>query len=357
MQSEPNRESRRFFYVLLAVVLVLGVIFLRPYLMTLLFAVLLAFLFQPLYDWFEKVYKGRQWLAVPSTIIGIGLLFVIPLSLAAALVVRVVTDFVQAAMRGGNGAGGAFSISALVEQLNTLLAALPWIGYRVTEADVITRLQGLAATVQSSAWQGFQGIGTTLTSLVPIVFITLYVMSAVFSHYHKISRYIHALSPLDDQIDRMYAKRITSMIISMVRGTFVIAALQGIVTGLSLWIVGVPYAAFLGLLATVVSIIPLGSVVVAVPFAIYLAFTGNLFAAVFVAGVNLLITSNIDNVLRPRLVMKEANLHPSLVLIGLFAGISSFGFLGIIFGPVLMVILATTIEVYRLYFAPGSVEG
>ncbi|HSI21187.1 MAG TPA: AI-2E family transporter [Verrucomicrobiae bacterium] len=346
---KQSTNARRFFYILLSAIILFSAWLLKPYLTVLTFAVLLAFLFHPLYTWIERSTKGRNWIAVPLALLCVLLTFIVPLILAGLLVANVVAEFAHNAASSNLSSG--FSVNAFVDQMNALLVHLPG-GYQLAAATVHEKLLALAAAVQSSAWHGLQGIGGKLSFVIPTIFITIYVMGAVFTRYHRISQYLHRLSPLHDEIDTLYARRITSMIVSMVKGTLVIALIQGVLTGLLFWVTGVPYAAFFGLLATIASIIPLGSGIIAIPVGLILILTGSVWQGIFQIATNVLIVSNVDNILRPRLVSKEASLHPALTLLGVFAGIAQFGFLGVIYGPVCMVVLVTTLEVYREYFAP-----
>jgi predicted PurR-regulated permease PerM len=343
-------HARRFFYVLLSLVLIGGALFLRPYLMVVLFASILGLLFHGMYAWIERICGGRQWLAVPLSMIGVLLTFVVPVAITGALVAHVVSSFAHSASSAN--LVSQFSLTATIDQINHFLSTIPGVHYTISIDMVNGKLQDIIAVLRNGVWHGLEGLGGTIAFLIPATFITIYVMGAVFTHYHKINDYLHRISPLDDTIDSLYARRISAMITSMVRGTFVIATLQGIFTGIFLWIGGVPYAAFFGLITVVLSIIPLGSGLIALPAGVLLILTGAVWQGVLqIAGYFIVIT-NTDNFLRPKLVSKEANLHPALTLLGAFTGIAQFGFLGLIYGPVIMVVLTTTIEVYRQYFAP-----
>jgi predicted PurR-regulated permease PerM len=74
--------------------------------------------------------------------------------------------------------------------------------------------------------------------------------------------------------------------------------------------------------------------------------TGNIVGGLTVIANHLLIVTNIDNVLRPRLVPKDAKLNSALTILSVFAGVAMFGFLGIIIGPVIMILVVSTIQVY-----------
>lgn len=82
------------------------------------------------------------------------------------------------------------------------------------------------------------------------------------------------------------------------------------------------------------------------PFGIGMALFGNVVGGVFVVAFHLIVVTNIDNVLRPILVPRDARLNSALMLLAVFAGIGMFGFWGIVIGPVVMIIIVTTIDVY-----------
>ena len=97
---------------------------------------------------------------------------------------------------------------------------------------------------------------------------------------------------------------------------------------------------------TALSVIPLGSGIVTIPFGIGLMLFGNIAGGLFVVLFHVIVITNVDNFLRPILVPQEARLDPALMLLSVFSGITMFGFFGIILGPVLMILIVTTISVY-----------
>ena len=102
---------------------------------------------------------------------------------------------------------------------------------------------------------------------------------------------------------------------------------------------------------TALSIIPLGGGIVTMPFGIGMALFGNVIGGLFVFFFHLIVVTNIDNFLRPVLVPRDARLNSALMLLAVFAGIAMFGFWGIVIGPVLMIIIVTTIDVYLAAFS------
>jgi predicted PurR-regulated permease PerM len=138
-----------------------------------------------------------------------------------------------------------------------------------------------------------------------------------------------------------------AMVKGTVMGQFVIAVCQGVAGAASIYIAGFHQGFFLfAVLLSALSVIPLGSGIVTIPFGVGMILFGNVFGGVFVILFHLIVVTNIDNFLRPILVPKEARLDSALMLLAVFAGIAMFGAWGIVIGPVLMIVIVTTISVY-----------
>src|SRR5205823_4848485 len=134
------------------------------------------------------------------------------------------------------------------------------------------------------------------------------------------------------------------------------AIAQGLVTGLLFLITGTPVALLLTLLAIACGVIPLGASLVAIPVGLYQLLIGNIWQAVVIFLGYFLIVANIDNVIRPMLVSKETPLSPALVVLSGFGGLNWFGLPGVIYGPVIMIILMTLIEIYKEHFPIMQIE-
>jgi uncharacterized membrane protein len=83
---------------------------------------------------------------------------------------------------------------------------------------------------------------------------------------------------------------------------------------------------------------------------------GNVFGGIFVIAFHLIVVTNIDNFLRPILVPQAARLDSALMLLSVFAGIGMFGAFGIVIGPVLMIVIVTTISVYLAVYKGVPME-
>jgi predicted PurR-regulated permease PerM len=177
------------------------------------------------------------------------------------------------------------------------------------------------------------------------------VFISLLKNQDAIFRIFHKINPLGRQISELYVARMGSMTKAMVRGQFIIATLQGLTDAALLYIGGIHTAFFFfAVVLIALSIIPLGGGILVLPIGVVMLLTGNIVGGLIVILGHLLIVTNIDNIMRPRLVPKEARLDPALTLLAVFSGVTLFGFIGIILGPVLMIVLVTTLQVYLEVF-------
>lgn len=132
----------------------------------------------------------------------------------------------------------------------------------------------------------------------------------------------------------------------VVGGQFVIAAAQGVVEAGILYLAGVEYFFFFALILTFLSVIPLGGGILTIPIGIIMLLTGNIWQGLIILLGHFLIITNIDNVLRPRLIPKSIRINSALMLLSVFGGLALFGFLGIFVGPIIMILVLSTLEVF-----------
>jgi len=123
-------------------------------------------------------------------------------------------------------------------------------------------------------------------------------------------------------------------------------------TGLGFALFGVPFSVFWGFLAAVLALLPVGgAMLVWVPGALYLYLTGSTLQGVFLAIWGALLVSLPDNFLKPLLIGRKAKLPTFLLLIGILGGLQVYGFLGILFGPLVVTLLTAFVQIYREEYA------
>ena len=179
-------------------------------------------------------------------------------------------------------------------------------------------------------------------------FFVVFTMYYLFRDGDRIVSKLPAALPLERRQSEAIISRTRDVVSASVYGIVVIASLQGLLGGLAFWILGIPSPLLWAVLMTFVCMIPvLGSFLVWLPLAIYLAATGHWTKAILLVIWGGLVISTIDNFLRPKWMKNQTRLHELLVFFSVLGGISVFGLLGIILGPVVLAITLGLLQTFR----------
>lgn len=347
---QVSESQKRALAIATIAAIAIGVIFLKHYLMLITIAAIVAFIFQPVYKWLLS--KGqKEGAATMLTFFATLLSVIIPLGLVIVITVGQITHLSKSLSNGTININASELGSQILQSVNDMLKNLG-INYQLTAATISDSLTNFLQTASTTLLQSIASSITGIFSLITMLIIYIYVFFSLLRNKSAVIDTLSALNPLGEEITDLYLKRMGSMTKAMVRGQFIIATMQGFVSALGLYIVGFhSLFFFFFLLLTVFSFIPLGAGIITIPIGIIMILFGDVWQGVFLIANHLLIVTNIDNVMRPRLVPKDARLDPALAILSVFAGLGLFGFLGIVIGPVLMIVLVTTIqmflEVYR----------
>lgn len=330
-------------------VLVVGFIFIRPYFGAVLFSALISFTFNPLYKFFLRK-TNRHGLSIASTL-GIATLAVIlPCVFLAIMSFNQITSMVSNYQKGSISFGSA-SLNSVVatgtDRVQSIVSALPGgqsvqIDKQAVQDKVKT---GLVDALDALA-NAIGHFGTAIFGFIATFILSLFLISSMLRYQDELLNLLKRISPFDDSINTLYLRRVALMTKAMVKGQFIIAATQGLAATFSLWLVGIDYFGFFFILLTFASFIPLGAGIVTIPIGVVLILTGNVWQGVFVILWQLFFVSLIDNFMRPYLVNKDAYLNAGLMMLAVFSGLALFGILGIVYGPVIMILLVTTIRIY-----------
>jgi predicted PurR-regulated permease PerM len=200
------------------------------------------------------------------------------------------------------------------------------------------------------AWMGASALGligtaTRLGIQLTIAFFGLYyLLLAPRSAWRGVRPFI----PFSTKNAERLRERFRDVTVSTLIGTGLTAAVQGFLVGLAFWVVGIPNAIFWGVVTVVLAILPVvGSGLVWGPGAIALAIEGRYGAAIGLAIWGIIVVGNVDNIIRPMVFRRWAQIHPFITIIGAFAGINYFGLLGLLIGPLAISYFFELIRMYR----------
>jgi len=149
----------------------------------------------------------------------------------------------------------------------------------------------------------------------------------------------------------MLYERFTSAARATLKGTLVIAFLQGSLGGLLFFAVGIEGALVWWVLMVFLAVIPgVGCSIVWLPACIAMLFTGHIWEGVVIFVTGVLVISSVDNILRPILVGRDIQMHPLLILFSTLGGIAGFGISGVVIGPIITALLLSLWEMSGRYF-------
>lgn len=343
--KKTNSEySKHVVYATIAA-LVIGFFFLKDFFSIIAVSIIFAYMYFPIYRRLKKRFSDS---AAASLTLLINLLsLIIPIIIILAITVlqsRTIIDDV-----GGyvTSAGASELLENILEPVNNFLTNLTGRPSEITQEEIMSKISEYASTLASFVLSTITSWVSSIGSIITNVILYIYIFIAVLKHHEKLLSIVKSLNPLGDKVTEDYLDKAGAMTIGMVRGQFIIAVCQGTVSAIILTITGVPYGAFFALILSFLSLIPLGAGIVTIPIGIVRILLGDWWQGTVIILGHLLVVTNIDNILRPMLVPKKAYMNSALLLLSVFAGLGLFGFLGIIIGPIIMVLIISTINIFQ----------
>lgn len=322
---------------------------LNEYVSALLWAVVCAVVFYPLYIRLQTFFRGSSATAALATVASVVLLVVLPLSLIGSIVVSESLNLYQSLSTDNKS---TFESSSLLDRVSQVTAYLE--PYGISQSAAEGRLRewaaGLSQTVASSLVSFSQ---LTVTFLLDTA-IMLYLLFFFLKDGPKLISIIMYYLPLGDAYETRLMDRFSETVQAVVKGTIAIAAIQGIIGGILFLAVGIANPVLWGVAMAVLSIVPLfGTALVWLPAAVIMIFTGSLWAGIIIILVGALIISLVDQFLRPSLVGKGSKMPDALVLLATVGGLATFGVSGFIIGPI---IAALFLSLWVMYGERYKVE-
>lgn len=341
--------ERRLFIGLVVIVTAAFLWMVRGFLVPIFWAAVFAVLFQPAYQRAVRELNGRTGAAA-----GIATLLVV-------VVVLIPAGLLLAAL-----AGQALALynRAVAGDIN-LLAPMTWVQQRLPVVTELAErysidLDQWRASIESAAivatqWVATRAVGWGQNILVAVIFfvLMLYFLFFFFRDGDRIVAGIARALPLGDGRERRLLAKFAEVARATVKGTLVVAAVQGAMGGILFAAVGIEGAIFWGVVMGVLSLLPaVGPALVWIPAAAILVATGMIWQAIVVVVGGAVVIGLADNVLRPILVGRALQMPDYLVLIATLGGLSAFGLAGFVAGPVVAALFLVMWEMFASEYAP-----
>lgn len=336
-QTEAERVSQLVFYATVLLIGWLAFRIVRPFLVEIAWAVVLAIVLNPLRG--RLVPRlGPTRTAIVLTL-AVVVLLVIPVAFVGTTLVREgapAVTYIQEQLAADGGAAGWFH-----RAWDWARAHVP---YLPSEQDAIASVNasiGKAAQfVVGQAGGILKGAAEVLFTLV----ITLGVLFFMIRDAPVFARSVRRVLPFGAEQNERLLEITSDLVSASVTATLIVAALHGVIGGLTFALLGIHGAVLWGTMLAICSLVPaVGSALVWVPAALWLALSGSLVKAIILTLVALLILGQIDNVVRPLLLAGKSQMNTLVLIISLLGGVSAFGFIGIVLGPLVAALLTALV--------------
>lgn len=336
-----------FLFIVLIVALALAFFVFRPFINVLILAVVFAVAFQPLHRKISKFFSDNS--PNLSAFLTASLIIVVILIPVIGISSQILREAIQLYPYLTVGGGFNNALDFFNGVSDYLRGYFPAIGQLSFDVDIYLK-QGLNLLIQN--------IGSVFSNAAKFFVDGLVFLFAIFYLLRdgdKLSKIIVLVSPLSDNDDRAVLRKLERAVNSVVKGNLVVAVVQGVLCSIGFMLFGVPSPVLWGMTAAIAALIPgFGTSLVLIPAILFLFMTGSASAAVGLLVWGVLAVGLIDNYLGPKLVGKNTNLHPFVVMLSVIGGIIFFGPLGFILGPLTISLLFALIDIFL--FISGSPE-
>jgi predicted PurR-regulated permease PerM len=348
-----------FFFALMLVLLYGAFLILSPFLKALTWAGIIAVLFYPAYAWLLNVLRGRATTAALMIILIITLLVVLPGVRLAGYLSNEAVDLVK-------------TLGSLMTQEGAeMWKKEPWVQKLLSWWSMLgVELAGLNLQID---WKGLLVEGAKVSSGALVAQVTgvaqnlllfvanvIVVLISLFFFLRDGADFCHRLRkllPMDQEHQERLFGNIVHAMTAVVHGCLVVAIIQGLLSGVAYWLLGVPFAILWGVVTAFFALLPVGgTTIVSVPASIYLFLQGETVRALILLAWSLGVVGTVDNILKPMFIGSRLKLPILLLFFGILGGLAVFGALGLILGPVLFALLAALLDLYSEEYGTASGE-
>ncbi len=332
---------RAAFLLLLALVTVAFFWIISPFFGAVFWAMVLALMFMPVHRRLCARLRGRDTLAALGTLLFCMVIVVVPMIFVVGAMVDEATSFTQRLRTG------EFNPRTYFEQIQN---ALPGWSRDLLGRFGLFNAQDVVDKLTAAVVQGGQALTTralaigqnTLMLLVNLG-IMLYLLFFFLRDGRDLAQTIRRAVPMQRQHTDFLLSKFATVVRATVKGTVVVALVQGMLGGVAFAFLGIHGAVLWGVVMSVLSLLPaIGAALVWAPVAIYLMATGSMIEGLGLAAWGAGVMGMVDNLLRPILVGKETKLPDYLVLLSTIGGLSIFGVNGFLIGPAIAALFVAT---------------
>jgi len=341
--TRSERLSATLFYAVVLLLAWLVYLMVRPFLVPLGWAAVLAVLFYP---WYSRLAArwGTTWAALAGTG-AVTVILIVPSLLLMSLVIREGLDALQGLQNAV--AGGQF---------DWVNRAWAWLSSRLGQSgsDLPTVLREGAGRASTALAGQLGAVLRNVAVFFLSLFATLFALFYFFRDGHAILARLGQALPFDAPTNEQILEDARNLIHASVTVGLLISAIQGFLGGVAFAIVGIGSPVFWGTVMAFLSLLPVvGTWPVWIPAVAWLFATGHTGRALALLALCAGLVGNVDNVLRPLLISGHARLSGLVVFVSVLGGVAAFGMLGVILGPIIFATATSVLDAYTRQDRPA----
>lgn len=239
-------------------------------------------------------------------------------------------------------------ISAITENQDQVIQSIQSLSAKIREKTGVTILS--AESAKSIAQKVSVYIPMVINSTMALItnlIIMFFLLYYLLVHGREMEKYLSRVTPLKHENVNMLAGETKMMIKANALGIPIICIVQGAFAALGYWIFGVEDWGLWGFVTGVFAFFPLvGTMIIWVPLVAYLFIHGSNWPALGLALYSIIVTGNVDYIARLKLMKYMGDVHPVITVLGVIVGLNLFGFMGLIFGPLLISYFLIMVKIY-----------
>jgi predicted PurR-regulated permease PerM len=324
--------QKGFILFLIALLGVLSFMMLKPFIGYVMFAIILAFLLKPL----QRRLSNHLRSGISASLLMVLSIFIaiLPLAIASALVVQDASDLSADLNRS--------------ELINTTELEIQIEQYTGREINIEQTVDNVVNSFISTTFGRFSKVVNFVAELAIGVTLMLFLIYYLLKDGDKLVTWIKEVTPLPRDIQDALYERINKSTWAVIKGHVAVAVVQGLIAGIGLAVTGVPNYIFWTFMMIILGFIPIiGTIVIWAPAAVYLVLMGQINAGILLMLYGLVVVGLTDNIMRPLVVDKGADLHPAVIIIGVIGGVYLFGAPGLFVGPIVLGIFKSVLLVFK----------
>lgn len=321
---------------------------LSPFLASILWAILLAIVFYPLYLKLHRLLRKRKILSsLAMTFLVLGVIVLPAGFLIVSLAYEVINFY--------HGLDEMIKTGQLQSYLNRL-TAIPLLKETLeklrqyvdlSQVDpfdfLLKNLQQISVFLLNQTSNLLKSVSTFAAGF----FFTLLSLYYLFKDGDQLLKSLKEILPLRAKESELIIRRFKEMISATIYGGILIAIIQGGLGGLSFWVLGLSSPIFWGTAMAFLSFIPIGgTALIWGPAVIFLFIQGIYLKGLLLLALGVVLIGTVDNFLRPLFVSARTNIHPLFLFFSVLGGIQAFGMIGLVAGPLIITLFLTLMDIY-----------